>query len=69
MIPDQSILQRERAKGYSDGWAQASMLSSDDAYEKGRLNGRAERNGEHKQWWCFGVLCGVGLSAIAGAFL
>jgi hypothetical protein len=63
------ILATARSEGYRDGFSQASQCAHDDAYIAGELAARKATDGEHKKWWAFGVLCGVGASAIVGAFL
>lgn len=53
-----SILGKERAKGYSEGWSQASMVRHDDAHERGWAQGWHEGCRAGRWWWLAGALIG-----------
>lgn len=63
-----SILAEVRRDAYRNGFSQAAQLTHDDAFEAGRLEALHDTRGEYRWWWAFGLLCGVGASAIIGAF-
>ena len=58
------ILRQVHMEGHRDGWAQASQMSWDEAYEDGRTLGwiQAEKCHKRERWLCF--LAGAALSAL-----
>lgn len=64
MIP---IIAQERAEAVRNYAGQISMIHADElqySYERGRREGREEGHISEGRWWLFGVMCGIGLSAI-----
>ena len=66
-----SIIKQERAEAVRDYAGQISMVHADEvqvAYQRGRLSGRVDGHISEGRWWCFGVMCGIGLSALVWSF-
>lgn len=64
-----SILQRTRREGYNEGWATASGLAQDDAYERGREAGLTEAAVSHRWLLLGGAVMGAGFVAAVWAVL
>ncbi len=63
----QSILGRVRAEAYSEGFRDASAMSSENAYEAGREHARTVAEAEKRRWGWFCFLSGVGVCALVVA--
>lgn len=64
-----AIAALDAARG--DRVAQLAQLTNDeveDAYRRGRYDGRVQGHISEGRWWCFGVLCGVVLSVLVWSF-
>ena len=53
-----SIISAVRSEGYRDGLGQASMIAYDDAFERGRQQGREEVQSAKYWWLMYGALVG-----------
>lgn len=71
MTQTPSILAQVRFKALREYQSQLSQVSSDevaDAYERGLYRGLKELRHVGRWCWCFGVLCGIALSALVWSF-
>ncbi len=71
MIQQKSILEQARSEGARSFGSQLSMVHADevqDAYNRGRWQGRKDGDISEARWWRFGVLCGIALSTLVWAF-
>ncbi len=66
-----SIYRQIFAEGASFERGQLSMLHADEvqeAYNRGRWQGRKDGHISEARWWRFGVVCGVALSVLVWSF-
>ena len=71
MTQTPSILARVRREALREYQSQLSQVSSDevaDAYQRGRYDGRVQGHISEGRWWCFGLMCGIALSALVWSF-
>lgn len=70
-----SIIAQERREAVREYQSQISQVANDeieDAYRRGRYDGRYDGRVQghisEGRWWCFGVLCGIALSALVWSY-
>lgn len=63
-----SILDQVRQDARREGFNQAFYLSREDARDEGYLKGIQDRERESRWWFRFGLICGVSLAVLVGAF-
>lgn len=68
VIGNESILAKVRAEGRREGIAQMSMVCFDEAFEEGRLAAQRDAAGEAVRWFRVGVVLGIAIAVLIGAF-
>lgn len=64
----ESILDQVRREAVRDYRGQLSMVSYDEGYRRGELDGRRNGHISEGRWFCFGVMFGIVLSTLVSAF-
>ena len=67
---DHSDTKRQALKAWNQRTGQLVAVADEvqAAYQRGRLSGRVDGHISEGRWWRFGVMCGIGLSALVWSF-